>query len=654
MLCPERPLLPFNSQEKNCKLYRYSQSQFAKKNLNLALIALFSASAIFFQNQAFAQNRPVGIDVSDYQSASINWSTLKNTYSIVFGWAKASEGTSTNAGGTHFGTYAVNAHNAGVILGGYHFARYDLDPGTSGAATEAHAFWNAIKPVTKTDGFTLIPMLDMEWTNTSGYTKTTMSQWVNSFCTTLTNDAYAAGFVLKPCIYTSGSYASTWFDSTVTVWYLDKAQWHYSLSSAQSGTPTTSPWSGWQFWQYDDTNNAQAYTGGDGDIFNGTYAQMQATMTVLPAGLPVITLQPSNNTIWLGSNATFSVQSTNATHYQWTFNQTNIAGATSSNYTILNADLTNAGAYSCTLSNSKGNLASATAYLAVVPILTNIPGAIVAPTGIVDYWPADGNANDVFGTVQGFPAGNFFYSTGISGQAFHFDGATTFVSNNAANIAAPWTACLWVNFSHTPQPTGSAGLFEDGTYSLKLEQYGSATHNVGISQLGYADSTFNYAAPNNTWVHLAFVATSSSVTLYANGVSKGSITTNGMPLPRKYVGAGYVTSSAKYIDQMFGSLDEIILFNRALSPAEITSIYNAGSAGLVRTPEVLGYDFNAAGQFIVNLMGLTGKIYTIHTSTNMIDWVSAGVLSNVNGTNQYIVNNALGTPTKFYRFSQPY
>jgi hypothetical protein len=47
--------------------------------------------------RAMAQ-RPIGIDVSDYQSASINWGTLKNTYGISFGWAKISEGTASGAG----------------------------------------------------------------------------------------------------------------------------------------------------------------------------------------------------------------------------------------------------------------------------------------------------------------------------------------------------------------------------------------------------------------------------------------------------------------------------------------------------------------------------------------------------------------------------
>ena len=70
--------------------------------------------------------RAVGIDVSDYQSASINWSTLKNTYGIVFGWAKCSEGTCAGAcGGANFKAFAANAKAAGVLIGAYHYARYD-------------------------------------------------------------------------------------------------------------------------------------------------------------------------------------------------------------------------------------------------------------------------------------------------------------------------------------------------------------------------------------------------------------------------------------------------------------------------------------------------------------------------------------------------
>jgi hypothetical protein len=59
--------------------------------------------------RAMAQ-RAVGIDVSDYQSSSINWGTLKSTYGISFGWAKCSEGTGTGSGygGGNFTTYEVS------------------------------------------------------------------------------------------------------------------------------------------------------------------------------------------------------------------------------------------------------------------------------------------------------------------------------------------------------------------------------------------------------------------------------------------------------------------------------------------------------------------------------------------------------------------
>ena len=91
--------------------------------------------------RAMAQ-RPIGIDVSDYQSASINWNTLKNTYGIVFGWAKISEGTASGAGsgGGNFKTYAANAKAAGVVIGAYHYARYDLNTGTAGATSEPLSF----------------------------------------------------------------------------------------------------------------------------------------------------------------------------------------------------------------------------------------------------------------------------------------------------------------------------------------------------------------------------------------------------------------------------------------------------------------------------------------------------------------------------------
>lgn len=580
----------------------------------------------------------MGIDVSDYQSPGINWTTVKS-YGISFAWGKASEGQGI-AGGTNFVMfYATNAKNAGILIGPYHYARYDLNTGTSGAIAEANFFWNRVKPYVLADGLTLMPMLDVE-AATNGYTPAALSQWVDTWCTTVSNSAYAAGLHVKPCIYASASHASGWFDSSVAKWNNDIAQWFYSQSSAQSGAPGYSPWGNWTFWQYNDTNNASAYTAGDGDVFNGTMAQLLSTMVVTTPG-PPITSQPVNITVPVGANATFAVTATGATKYQWIFNGANLPGATASSYTISNAQLLNAGAYSVMASNSIGGTPSATVYLNV---LANPPGAIVAPTGLVDWWSGDGTPVDIYGGVNGSPQGGFTYVAGMTGQAFHFDGSSGVINLTAANIPVPWTACMWVNRQNTPQT--SAALLADNTYSLKLEQY-SNTFNVGFTQLGVADYVFSpaYSVPVNTWTHLAFVGTASGVSLYANGVLKAS-------LPRTYMGAAYVTSPGKYIDFMLGSLDEVMLFNRALTGTEINSIYAAGSAGVVKAAEFTSVTQTGPSQVTFGLRGQTGKNFTLYSSPDLVNWSFFGAISNPTGAAQFIDNNVTNNTQIFYRASQ--
>lgn len=614
--------------------------------------ALFLCAVLLaVPNCALAQ-RPLGCDVSDFQGTNINWTTVKNN-GIVFAWTKATEG----AVGEYVSqaSFTINENKgkaAGVYMGAYHFAH----PGQNSPSAEANYFWSVAGPYILADGKTLMPMLDMEvFTGVTGASSYT--DWANQWCSNIVAKAAAQGAVIRPAIYVSACNVAN-FNTGISIEYSDIAD--YNGKSAQTDNPwdTTActpaqDWGTgvWHFWQYTDADPVGGEAG-DGDVFNGTLASLQSTMLATVSGAPIISSMTSNVTVWQGSNATFSVTSTNTTSYQWKFNGTNIGGAVASSYTIANTKMTNGGGYSVLLNNSHGSLTSPTIFLAVLPPLTNASNSVIAPTGMVDWWTADGHLNDIFGNVNGTPLGGFYYAPGESGEAFHFDGSTAYISNGTpANIPAPWTACMWVKYSYTPQT--SAALLEDGTYAIKLEQYQN-THKVGISQLTYADSTFNYTAPTNTWVHLAFVTTSTSVTLYANGVSQGSIATNSFPLPRKFIGAGYITSSAKVVDYMLGSLDEIILFNRALSVSEIDSIYNAGSVGLVRAPQVVSSQVNVSGQFLMNLKGMTGRNYTIYSSPDLINWTSLGTLANVNGTNVYFAGSVNNNPQIFYRVSQPY
>src|ERR1019366_9113294 len=98
--------------------------------------------------------RPLGIDVSSYQG-SINWSSVKNS-GMTFAGAKATEGTFYID--AYFTGNENNGKAAGVYMGAYHFAHPESDsPGS-----EENYFWNEAKDYIKSDGKTLMPMLDME------------------------------------------------------------------------------------------------------------------------------------------------------------------------------------------------------------------------------------------------------------------------------------------------------------------------------------------------------------------------------------------------------------------------------------------------------------------------------------------------------------
>ena len=396
----------------------------------------------------------------NYQSASISWSTLKNTYGISFGWAKCSEGTGTGsgAGGGNFTTYEANAKAAGVLLGAYHYARYDLNTGTSGATAEANAFWSVAAPYVTGGGYYIMPMLDVE-ASTTGYTATTLSQWLNQWCLTVSNSAAAAGVTgVKPCIYASSSHAAAWFNSTVTVWNNDIADWYSDHSTAEasaqaaSGPPAgIAPWtpsSNWQFWQYDDENAAQAYTTGDGDIFNGTMAQLVSTM-VIGGSSPAITSQPASQGVLLGASATFSVGVSGATPfaYQWRFNGGSISGATGSSFTTNNVQTASAGSYSVVVTNSYGSTNSANAVLTVhvPPIITNQPASQTVLAGSNVTFSVGASGTTPLAYQWRFNGAN------ISGAT-----ATSFTTNNVPLSAAGRTGLRGRRSARRPRRDSSA------------------------------------------------------------------------------------------------------------------------------------------------------------------------------------------------------
>jgi hypothetical protein len=89
------------------------------------------------------------------------------------------------------------------------------------------------------------------------------------------------------------------------------------------------------------------------------------------------------------------------------------------------------------------------------------------------------------------------------------------------------------------------------------------------------------------WKHVAGVFNGSSIKIYVNGVLEGSspiggtIASDTRPLT---IGAGnndlYTDfNPSAFANQWHGAIDEVEIFNRALSASEIQAIFTAGSAG---------------------------------------------------------------------------
>ena len=143
-----------------------------------------------------------------------------------------------------------------------------------------------------------------------------------------------------------------------------------------------------------------------GNSYDNTISIYQNASQV--GGQPVITSQPTDQTVVDGGTASFSVTATGATplNFQWSLNGTNISEATSSNLTILNVSQSDLGTYTVLVSNPFGSETSSNALLSMYPYLA------VPFGGAVTDW-----GQDTILSVQAGGTGPFSYQWYDNGVA---------------------------------------------------------------------------------------------------------------------------------------------------------------------------------------------------------------------------------------------
>ncbi|MBK7856376.1 MAG: T9SS type A sorting domain-containing protein [Bacteroidetes bacterium] len=143
----------------------------------------------------------------------------------------------------------------------------------------------------------------------------------------------------------------------------------------------------------------------------------------------------------------------------------------------------------------------------------------------------------------------------------------------------------------------------------------------------------------NTWTHLALTYDCSTLSLYIDGLLDGSIAASGSIASTTedfYMGNLLYQTTNYWLD---GKLDEVSLWNRALTPAEINCMYNNG-VNVTDTDLKLLYDFNegVAGGNNPTVTTLPDLKQTIDAT--LFNFALTGTTSNwVDGKNNFVTTN---------------
>jgi hypothetical protein len=210
------------------------------------------------------------------------------------------------------------------------------------------------------------------------------------------------------------------------------------------------------------------------------------------------------------------------------------------------------------------------------------------PAGLVGYWPL----NEGTGTVTLDASGHGHTGTLVNGPqwtngpALDFDGVNDYVDvgfldvpGSALTLAA-WiypedlANCVANDCRIISKATGTAEA--DHTFMLSTIQSGADSRlrfrlkTDGVTATLIASSG---NLPEDTWVHVAALYDGSAMLLYLDGIQvgstgkTGSLSTN--PAVPVWIGANPLTATDRPWD---GAIDEVRIYDRALSPAEIHAL----------------------------------------------------------------------------------
>jgi hypothetical protein len=204
-------------------------------------------------------------------------------------------------------------------------------------------------------------------------------------------------------------------------------------------------------------------------------------------------------------------------------------------------------------------------------------------SGLVGYWKfdegsgttaTDSSGHNNTGTLINGPT----WTTGKVGNALSFDGVDDYVSTLSNTSLSPSIATIsvWIK----PNATQSTN-----TRIINIQDTSGKNYDLSILQSSYKIDFVNWngsyasvdlastsAVPPNEWTHIVVVVGNQNNRLYINGVLEASSTSSSTQPGSSILSIGRHLTAGWYFN---GFIDEVAIYNRALSTSEISVIYNA-------------------------------------------------------------------------------
>jgi len=211
----------------------------------------------------------------------------------------------------------------------------------------------------------------------------------------------------------------------------------------------------------------------------------------------------------------------------------------------------------------------------------------MANADIVAYWSLDDSdgslARDSLGRGDGVLKGNPEWAKGQFGGALKFDGAGDYVDcgggrslgdlNTWADITDAMTVAAWVNIPTVPTLWMAIVTKGDSAWRF-LTNENQRKFAFAVTDHPQLQTVFgNIEVPTGEWQHVCGTYDGRTISLYVNGaldVTKaynGVITTNAHNV---YIGENE-GATGRYFN---GLIDDVVIFDHALSEDEITQLYN--------------------------------------------------------------------------------